>query len=123
MFYLEVMGIFNSDAADFSGNITALARDGIVLTNHYTHWHCSPSRRSFLTGRWPIHHGEQLSSNDGDDNDLRMQWISQKLSSAGYSTHMFGKWHLGFRSTAHLPTSRGFDTAIGSLQVSETARH
>lgn len=31
--------------------ITQLAKEeGIVLTRMYAHWHCSPSRRSFLTG-------------------------------------------------------------------------
>jgi arylsulfatase A-like enzyme len=84
-------GIRNAAAASASANITALARSGIVLNNHYTHWHCSPSRRSFLTGRLPIHHGEQLSADGGDDIDLRMQWISEKLKSVGYKAHMFGK--------------------------------
>lgn len=63
-----------------------------MLTNHYTHWHCSPTRRSFLTGRWPIHHGEQLSADDTDDIDLRMNWVSDKLHAAGYQGHWFGKW-------------------------------
>ena len=57
-----------------------------------THWHCSPTRRSFLTGRWPIHHGEQLSGDTTDDIDLRMDWVSDKLHAAGYQSHWFGKW-------------------------------
>ncbi len=28
---------------------------------------------------------------------------------------MFGKWHTGFRSMRHLPSSRGFATSVGSL--------
>ena len=63
---------------------SALAKEGIILTNHYTHWHCSPTRRSFLTGRLPIHHGEQLSGDATDDIDLRMEWVSDKLHTAGY---------------------------------------
>ena len=110
-------GINNPDAAAWSPNITQMAKSGIVLNRHYTHWHCSPSRRSFLTGRLPIHHGEQLSGDGGDDIDLRMAWISEKLLSAGYTCHMFGKWHTGFRSMAHLPASRGFAQSVGSLQT------
>ena len=34
---------------DVTGNITAVARAGIILKRHYVHWHCSPTRRSFLT--------------------------------------------------------------------------
>lgn len=51
-------GMHNPAAAAYTQNITALAKQGIVLMNHYVHWHCSPTRRSFLTGRLPIHHGE-----------------------------------------------------------------
>jgi hypothetical protein len=29
----------------------------------------------------------------------------------------FGKWHLGFRSTRHLPARRGFTSSFGSLQT------
>ena len=64
--------------------LSMLANTGIRLLNHYSHWHCSPSRRSFLTGRLPIHHGEQLSGDTTDDIDLRMNWISDRLASAGY---------------------------------------
>lgn len=110
-------GIHNPTAAAWSGNITALAKQGIILTNHYSHWHCSPSRRSFLTGRLPIHHGEQLSGDNTDDIDLRMTWVSDKLQQAGYKAHMFGKWHTGFRSMHHLPTGNGFSSAVGSFQT------
>ena len=70
-----------------TSNITALARDGIVLAHHYTHWHCSPTRRSFLSGRLPVHHHEQLSNVATDDIDLRYSWISKKLESAGYTNY------------------------------------
>ena len=121
-----------------SGNITALAKDGVILDYHYTHWHCSPSRRSFLTGRLPIHHGEQLSGNvrtpspdamtimpcmrshpyqGGDDIDLRMAWISDKLGQAGYSARWFGKYHTGFRSMRHLPIAHHFKCACAHIRM------
>lgn len=85
---------------------------------HYTHWHCSPTRRSFLTGRLPVHHGEQLSPNADDDIDLRMTWISEKLAGVGYTAHWFGKMHTGFRSFRHLGFQHNFtETSIGSLQT------
>ena len=110
-------GVHSEKASLFTHNISALAKEGIVLTNHYTHWHCSPTRRSFLSGRLPIHHGEQLSADDSDDIDLRTTWISGKLASAGYEGHWFGKWHTGFRSMAHLGASNGFKTTVGSFQT------
>lgn len=47
--------------------------------------------------------------------DLRVPLISDELKAAGYATHMLGKWHLGFRTQANIPTSRGFDSFFGLL--------
>jgi len=106
----------NPAAVTTSGNITALAREGIILDQHYVHWHCSPSRRSFLTGRLPLHHGEQLSGITTDDIDLRWTWISEKLKrAANYSTFWYGKGHTGYMSMNHLPVNRGFDAHAGFL--------
>jgi arylsulfatase B len=109
------VGWNNPDRLNVTGNLTALARSGIIMSRHYTHYHCSPSRRSFLTGRLPIHHGEELSDVTSDDIDLRWTLIGTKLKGAGYSTHWVGKGHTGYRSTAHLPINNGFDTHIGLL--------
>ena len=73
-------GIHNPAMEKWTQNITSLAKSGVVLTNHYSHWHCSPTRRSFLTGRLPIHHGEQLSGDTTDDIDLRMAWLPSTRS-------------------------------------------
>lgn len=109
------VGFNNPDMIGVTENVTSLAREGLVLTNHLTHYHCSPSRRSFLSGRLPIHHGEDLSDDAGDDIDLRWSLISDKLRLLGYRTHWVGKAHTGFMSTAHLPTERGFDSYLGFL--------
>jgi hypothetical protein len=90
-------------------NLKTLADEGIRLKNHYTHWHCSPSRRSFLTGRNPNHHGEFLSQETSDDIDLRWRWISEILQDEGYVNYWFGKGHTGYASMNHLPIRRGFD--------------
>jgi arylsulfatase A-like enzyme len=71
-------------------------RSGVILTNHLVHFHCSPTRRSFVSGRLPLHHGEDLSGVATDDLDLRWTLISGKLQSAGYKTHWIGKGHTGY---------------------------
>ena len=106
--------------APYRMNLKQLAHEGIVLTNHLVHYHCSPTRRSFLSGRLPIHHGEMLSGVATDDLDLRWTLISGKLQKAGYSTHWVGKGHTGYRSVNHLPTNVGFDSFTGFLSGSQS---
>ena len=38
-------------------NVDKLAREGVVLDAYYVQCVCSPSRVTFLTGRYPLHHG------------------------------------------------------------------
>ena len=106
----------SEDVTSVSPHLTALAREGIVLDRHYVHWHCSPSRRSFLTGRLPLHHGEELSSIAADDIDLRWKTIGQKLEGVGYESHWYGKGHTGYMSMNHLPIRLGFSAGhVGFL--------
>jgi arylsulfatase A-like enzyme len=85
------IGFNNPSMLGPTGNMTALAKEGIVLTNHLVHYHCSPTRRSFLSGRLAFHHSEGLSDVAGDDLDLRWTLISGKLKNQGYKTHWLGK--------------------------------
>ena len=105
---------------DVTGNITAAAREGVILERHYVHWHCSPTRRSLLTGRLPLHHSEYLSSVTSDDIDLRWRTIGQKLQGVGYSTYWIGKGHTGYKSFHHLPTQLGFDEFVGFLDGAQS---
>ena len=77
----------SSEITNVTARIQKLIASGIVLERHYAHWHCSPSRRSFLTGRLPHHHGEYLSDVSTDEIDLRWRTIGQKLEHAGCEVH------------------------------------
>eukprot|EP00041_Stephanoeca_diplocostata_P005028 m.54816 g.54816 ORF g.54816 m.54816 type:complete len:557 (+) comp15529_c0_seq2:411-2081(+) len=113
----------NDDRAKYTSTATELAKNGIILTAHYTHYWCSPSRRSFLSGRLPVHHGEMLSWGPGptsllraqDDLDLRWSLISTKLKSANYMNYYLGKGHTGYKSIRHLPIHQDFDEHLGFL--------
>ena len=104
-----------------SPNFDMLAKTGLLLDRHYVYRYCSPSRASFLTGRWP-HHAHQWNIDPPSAAvglNINMTALPAKLKQAGYSTHMVGKWHEGFFKKEYLPINRGFDTSSGFLAGSE----
>ena len=97
-------------------NFDKMESEGVLLDRHYVFKYCSPSRASFLTGRWPHHaHQWNIKQNVLLGLNLNFTTLPNKLKSVGYSTHMIGKWHLGFYRPEYLPINRGFDTASGFL--------
>lgn len=85
--------------------------NSLQLERHYTYKFCSPTRRSFLSGRQPTHSGQDNSA--AATVDLRMHTIADKLKSAGYATGFSGKWHGGHSIVAQIPANRGFDSHLG----------
>ena len=70
-----------------------LAREGARFTNAFaTTPLCSPSRASFLTGRYP-HTNGIIDNTARPSHDLRV--FPLELQRAGYRTGFFGKWHMG----------------------------
>ena len=65
-----------------------LATTGLVLNRHYVFKYCSPSRVSFLTGRWPHHaHQYNIHPNCKVGANVNMTMLPAKLKTAGYATH------------------------------------
>src|SRR5580704_15965607 len=80
-------------------NIDRIAREGVTFSNAFvTTPLCSPSRASFLTGRYVRSHGV---FGNGDSAAISHQLITwpRLLHDAGYETGYAGKWHMGTDST------------------------
>lgn len=107
---------FNGGKEIATPALDRLAAGGTNLKQFYVQPVCSPTRASFLTGRYPMRMGLQVGVvRPWADYGLPLeeQTLAQGLKSAGYETAIVGKWHLGTVTPAYLPTARGFDHQYG----------
>eukprot|EP01047_Picozoa_sp_COSAG01_P060531 COSAG01_NODE_7430_length_3213_cov_2.737636_2_plen_298_part_00 len=103
--------------------LRSLADAGVRLSRMYAYKYCSPSRRSFLSGRFPIHISGAQAPVCSDYLPLNFTLLSQKLQRAGMQNHFIGKGHLGYMTMDHLPVNRGFDSHVGFLYGAENYSH
>jgi choline-sulfatase len=98
-------------------NMDRIAREGARFPNAFTPTPvCSPARASILTSRY----GSELGITDwinpkadaGVGLDASLVTWPRLLQQAGYTTALFGKWHVGDTDEQH-PTRRGYDTFMG----------
>jgi arylsulfatase A-like enzyme len=102
--------------------IDKLATEGMRLTNFNVEAQCTPSRSAIMTGRFSIRSGTHSVPIGGGLEGLT-QWevtIAELLSSAGYATAAFGKWHLG-SDQGRLPNAQGFDEWYGIPRTTDEA--
>lgn len=108
-------------------NLDAFARTAVRFTNCYSAAPvCSPTRASFLTGKYPArlqmttwHEAAQTPPLDKpvippkvrDALPLEEVTIAEMLRRRGYATGHVGKWHLG--TATHYPEAQGYDMNIG----------
>ncbi|MCC6883631.1 MAG: sulfatase-like hydrolase/transferase [Verrucomicrobiales bacterium] len=98
-------------------NMDRIAREGARFPNAFTPTPvCSPARASILTSRY----GSELGITDwinpkvdaGLGLDPELPTWPRLLRQAGYSTALFGKWHVGDLDSQH-PTQMGYQTFMG----------
>ena len=105
-------------------NITKLKQGGVNFTQFYvTSPACSVSRYSLLTGRYPGRSGLGswvIGPNAKRHIHEKEITLAEGLKSVGYSTGIFGKWHLGSPNEKNaytnktLPLAHGFDEWVGT---------
>jgi arylsulfatase A-like enzyme len=96
-------------------NLARLAREGAVFRHYYTAQPvCSASRAALLTGCYPnrigIHGALFPDARVGIAREERT--LAEMLHDKGYSTAIFGKWHLGHLPEFN-PLRHGFDEWFG----------
>ena len=72
---------------------------------------CAPTRAALMSGRVPFKNGVTHTILQRERMALSTFTLPQALKTAGYSTGIFGKWHLG-DDEEYLPGSRGFDEML-----------
>ena len=115
-------------------NIDQLAREGMILTDHYSGAPvCAPARAVLMTG---LHTGNNPVRGNSEWKERGDVWsfksmyenpnlegqrpmpdsivtIASVFKSQGYKTGMIGKWGLGAPNTNSIPTKKGFDFFYG----------
>eukprot|EP01065_Artemidia_motanka_P048932 TRINITY_DN801_c0_g1_i1.p1 TRINITY_DN801_c0_g1~~TRINITY_DN801_c0_g1_i1.p1 ORF type:complete len:510 (+),score=136.85 TRINITY_DN801_c0_g1_i1:89-1618(+) len=105
-------------------HLDAIRTSGVELGRFYTQPVCSPTRASWLTGRYPFHIGMQHFSTIHPASTVHIPedvptLPELLLKAGGWETHLVGKWHLGYDKWDHTPTGRGFQSHYGYFQGEE----
>lgn len=102
-------------------NLDRLAREGIVFANTWAHPFCSPTRASILTG---LSAGKANVINYTDPlSPQHVSFVQRLRDEAGYSTGLFGKWHLAGMPGAERsypgmkPKQAGFEVFRGNMHA------
>jgi arylsulfatase A-like enzyme len=118
-------------------NLDALSKKGMVFTNAYAGaGNCAPSRASLLSGKYSPRTGVYAvgSTTRGpvkemklvpvkNTNELNSSFVTfaEALKREGYTTGIFGKWHLGTSETTR-PEAQGFDVYFDSRKINPNKR-
>ena len=93
-------------------HLDKLHAESARLTDFHVDPTCSPTRSALMTGKYP--HRVKVWHTIAAGNHLRSDemTMADAFRANGYSTGIFGKWHLG-SNLPYRPIDRGFDEWLG----------
>ncbi|VAX36328.1 Arylsulfatase [hydrothermal vent metagenome] len=118
-----------------SPHIDSIAKAGMQFRFGYANCQvCSPSRASIMTGKYTPRHGitDYIGARTGlkwkrNGKVLPSEYaphlrhseftLAEAMKQGGYKTFFAGKWHLGNKKKASLPTDHGFDINKGGWRA------
>ncbi len=89
-------------------HLDKLRSEALRFTDFHVSPTCAPTRSALLTGRHEFKNGITHTILERERLTLDAVTLAEVLRSSGYSTGIFGKWHLG-DEPAYQPNRRGFD--------------
>jgi arylsulfatase A-like enzyme len=109
------VGVFGAEGFE-TPHLDRMAAEGVRFTDFYTAQPvCSASRAALLTGCYSNRIGIKGAFGPYDRRGLDADEVTlaELCRSKGYTTAIFGKWHLG-HLPPFLPSRHGFDTFYGT---------
>ena len=89
-------------------NLDRLHDESVRFTDFHVSTTCAPTRSALMSGRHDFKNGVTHTILERERMTLKTTTIAQVLKTAGYTTGIFGKWHLG-DEPEYRPNRRGFD--------------
>jgi arylsulfatase len=89
-------------------HLDRLRRESVRFTEFHASPTCAPTRAALLTGRHEFRSGVTHTILERERLALSATTLPELLRTAGYTTGIFGKWHLGDEDE-YQPGRRGFD--------------
>ncbi len=88
--------------------VDAFKKQSLLFKQFHVSPTCSPTRAAIFSGRHEFKNGVTHTIFERERMSLHTVTLPQVLKTAGYTTGIFGKWHLGDEEE-YRPESRGFD--------------
>ena len=89
-------------------SVDAFKKQSLLFTQFHVSPTCAPCRSALMSGRHEFKNGVTHTILERERMSLKTYTLPQLLKTVGYTTGIFGKWHLGDELEYH-PENRGFD--------------